>query len=79
LNLKPDSTTDAQKRKKTLKDMIVAFLMPTLFGKVCVLYFGIHYSRYPDEGYGWGLAAAIVFTVSMLGRFLWRYRKYEEI
>lgn len=66
-------------QKKFLFDFILSFLMPTLIGKSLVFYFGLNYSRYPGEGYGIGLALSLLFTLSMLGRFLWKYRNYEDI
>lgn len=68
-----------QNAKKTLKDFIKSFLMPTLVGKTLVLYFGINYSLSPDEGYGYGLAAAIAFTVFGLFKLVWKYRNQEEL
>ncbi len=72
------SIEDAQS-KKTLKDFIKTFLMPTLVGKTLVLYFGINYSLYPDDGYGYGLAASIAFTVFGLLALVWKYRNQEEL
>lgn len=68
-----------QATQKKLKDFIKSFLMPTLVGKTLVLYFGINYSIYPDEGYGYGLAASIAFTVFGLLMLVWKYRDQEEI
>ncbi len=65
--------------KKTLKDFIKSFLMPTLVGKTLVLYFGINYSLYPDEGYGYDLAASIAFTAFGLLMLVWKYRNHEEL
>ncbi len=65
--------------KRTLKDFIKSFLMPTIVGKTLVLYFGINYSMYPDEGYGYGLAASIVFTTFGLLMLIWKYRNHEEL
>jgi hypothetical protein len=65
--------------KKVLKDFIKSFLMPTLVGKTLVLYFGINYSMYPDEGYGYGLVFSIVLTVYGLIRLAWKYKDQEEI
>ena len=65
--------------KKALKDFIKSFLMPTIVGKTLVLYFGINYSMYPDEGYGYGLAASIAFTAAGLLMLVWKYRNYEEL
>lgn len=70
----------ATEKKKGFKlaDLLIAFLLPTLGGKVLILYFGSNYSRWPGEGYGYGLAISILFTLSMVGRFLWRYRDYQD-
>lgn len=59
-------------------DLIFAFLLPTLLGKLLILYFGSNYSTFPGEGYGYGLIVSILFTVFMVGRFLWRYRDYRD-
>jgi hypothetical protein len=52
--------------------------MPTLIGKSFVLFFGLNYSEHPGEGYGYGLAFSIAFTVFMLARLAWNYRGQEE-
>lgn len=65
--------------KAILKDFLRSFLVPTLIGKAFVLYFGIRQAEYPDEGYGYGLAAAISFTVITLSLFVWKYRHYEDL
>ncbi len=65
--------------KALLKDFIRSFLVPTLIGKAFVLYFGIKMAEYPDEGYGYGLAAAIIFTVASLSLFVWKYRNTEDL
>lgn len=74
---KPASTP--QVNQTNLKNFLIAFLMPTLIGKSLVVYFGLHYSEFPGEGYGYGLAGSMLFTVTMLGRFLWKYRNVEDI
>ena len=66
------------KPKLNLFELIVAFLLPTLFGKSLILYFGLNYSNYPEEGYGYGLAGSIAFTLAMAGRFIWKYKDYSE-
>ena len=53
--------------------------MPTLVGKTLVLYFGINYSMYPDEGYGYGLIFAIALTVVGLLKLIWKYKDTEEL
>ena len=67
-----------EKSKIKISDFLLAFLFPTLFGKIAILYFGLNYSNYPGEGYGVGLCISIAFTVCMVGRFLWKYRDYED-
>lgn len=75
----------SEKNKKTLppktvlKDFIRSFLLPTLIGKTFVLYFGIKLADNPGEGYGYGLIAAITFTVTMLSLFIWKYRNVEDL
>lgn len=77
-NSTDQKSIDAQ-AKKTLKDFIKSFLMPTIVGKTLVLYFGINYSMYPDEGYGYGLSASIAFTAFGLLMLVWKYRNHEEL
>ena len=57
---------------------LMAFLIPTLIGKVLILYFGSMYSAHPDEGYGYGLLAAVMFTVTSLSLFIWQNRNYKD-
>lgn len=74
-----ESSSNSQLSPKLkLKDLAVTFLMPTLIGKSFVLYFGLNYSSYPDEGYGYGLAGSIIFTAFMLIRFGWKFRNYND-
>lgn len=64
--------------RRVLADFLRSFLVPTLVGKTFVLYFGLNYSEHPGEGYGYGLAGAILFTLVSLCLFLWKYRNYED-
>ncbi|MES2965125.1 MAG: hypothetical protein V4760_14665 [Bdellovibrionota bacterium] len=55
-------------------------LVPLMVTKVLILYFGIHYSMYPGEGYGYGLAFFCAFTVISCLVFIWkqvRRRKHD--
>lgn len=61
-----------------LIDFVKSLLMPLLVGKGLVYYFGLQYSQYPGEGWGYGLAAAILFTVGGLLRFFWKYRHIQD-
>ena len=49
-------------------------LMPMLLWKVCLLYFGLNYSIYPGEGYGYGLVATILASLGGFGYFMWSNR-----
>lgn len=41
-------------------------------------YFGLMYSNYPGDGYGYGLITTIfVFVFSSL-RFVWKYKDVED-
>lgn len=75
VNQKPESP---QPQRKILFDFAKSFLVPTLIGKAFVLYFGLNYSEFPGEGYGYGLIAAIAVTVGSLVAFAWKYRNQEE-
>lgn len=66
------------KTKMDLKDMFIMSLCPLMLGKLMIFYFGSNYSSNPGEGYGIGLAGAIVFTLVMAGRFIWKYRDYQD-
>lgn len=57
---------------KKLFAYIKAFVVPTLILKGAIIYFGLNYSMYPDEGYGWGLLAAVVLSLFNFALFLWK-------
>jgi hypothetical protein len=78
LNQEVDTLDQLPTKKLDLKDLIIAFLFPTLIGKSLMLYFGLNYSNEPGEGYGVGLVLSILFTCAMAGRFIWKYRNYED-
>jgi len=65
-------------KKNRMFDFIVMFLMPTLLGKMALIYFGMNYSQHPGEGYGIGLVISIIFTLCMFARFLWRYKDFQD-
>ncbi len=64
--------------KLKVSDLLLTSLIPTVVGKICVLYFGTNYSAHPGDGYGYGLAVSIGVTLWGLARFLWKYRNHEE-
>ncbi|MEN0058075.1 MAG: hypothetical protein AAGB31_04520 [Bdellovibrio sp.] len=63
---------------KTLRDFIQALLVPLLINKAFMFYFGINYSKYPGEGYGYGLIATVIILVLGLARLIWKYRNIED-
>lgn len=69
---------EAQKEELSLATFIPTFLVPLIFTKTALLYFGINWGNHPGQGYGYGFFASIVFAVSTFSYFLWRNRKYKE-
>lgn len=51
------------------------FFIPLIVSKTFVMYFGLNYSMYPGEGYGYGLAGAITFTVCNMAYFIYSQSK----
>lgn len=64
--------------KLSMLDFILTLLSPLIIGKSLVFYFGTMYSSHPGQGYGYALIAALLFTLGTLGRFLWKYRHYND-
>ena len=64
--------------KPVIYDFLKTFLVPTIINKTLMLYFGLNYSEYPGEGYGYGLAASILFFLVSVGFFLWKYKDVED-
>lgn len=53
-------------------------LVPMLVTKAFILYFGINYSLYPGEGYGYGLAFFCAFTVGSCLLFIWKQTRPKK-
>lgn len=45
--------------------------------KAFLLYFGGYYSSYPGEGYGYGLAAVIIISITSFVYLIWKHRDLE--
>ena len=45
--------------------------------KTFFLYFGLKYSEYPGEGYGYGLAITGCLSVFNIGYFLYKVKDYN--
>lgn len=67
-----------QNAHSVFKDFLKVLLIPVLINKMFMLYFGINYSNYPGEGYGYGLVATIFFLLYTCGNFIWKYRNIED-
>ncbi len=61
-----------------LKDLLRVMLVPTLVNKAFMVYFGLQYSKYPGDGYGYGLLFTIFFLLFTVGTFLWKYRHVDD-
>lgn len=61
-----------------MRDLFLTALTPLIIGKAGIALCGSFYAYRPGEGFGWGLVFFICFTLVMAGRFIWRYRNYEE-
>lgn len=70
------SHMDSQRK---LTRYLRAFLVPMLVSKSFILYFGLKYSEYPGDGYGYGLIAAIVVTLANFGLFLYKSAQAGEM
>lgn len=68
-----------RKNEKTLFDFIRSFIFPVLIGKTGVMYFGLNYSQFPGEGYGYGLVACLLITIFSLARLIYKYRNVEDL
>lgn len=60
------------------KDLLLTMLFPTIVGKMALVYFGLMYSAYPGEGWGYALLGSVCFTIFMVARFLWKYRHWDD-
>lgn len=73
-----DAPKEPQQNKAFLKDVIKIFVIPNVFNKPIMLYFGVKYAKYPGEGYGYGLAATILVFLTSIAIFLYKYRNIED-
>ena len=48
------SSTHPTPRKGLIFEFVFAYFCPTILTKILILYFGLNYSQYPGEGYGYG-------------------------
>ncbi len=63
---------------KVFGDFLKTLLVPLLLNKFLMMYFGLNFSEHPGDGYGYGLAASIVFLLASVGLFIWKYRNVED-
>lgn len=73
-------TDDSSKapRKKVINDFLMTLILPLTINKFLMMYFGLNYSEFPGEGFGYGLVATFLFMIFMISRFLWKYRHVSD-
>ncbi len=57
---------------KELVPFLRTFFVPVFINKSILFFFGVQYSRYPGQGYGYGLVFMILFTLSSFVYFCWK-------
>ncbi len=60
-----------------LGGLIKFFVISTVINKSLMFYFGVNYSRWPGQGYGYGLAATLFYTVCAAGYLIFKYRNFD--
>lgn len=69
------SDTESSSKDPDLREFMAyarTLFMPLIVTKSFIMYFGLNYSMYPGEGYGYGLAASIIVSIANLSFFIWR-------
>ena len=64
-------------QKQAMSLFLRAFLVPTFVTKGLIVFFGLHWVEYPDDGYGYGLAISIVLMLVNFGLFIHQCSKYH--
>ena len=59
-------------------DFLKVLLGPVLINKIFMMYFGLNYSQYPGEGYGYGLVVTFIVLFMTVGTFIWKYKDVED-
>lgn len=54
------------------------FFVPMLVTKAFILYFGLNYSMYPGEGYGYGLVISLCVTLFSFAFLIWSHRRSKS-
>jgi hypothetical protein len=75
---RPEAFQSKKVKGSNFHDYLKVFLVPTFLLKLGILYYGMHYARYPGEGYGWGLFGFIIASLANFGLFLWKTRNDEN-
>ncbi|HEX4925915.1 MAG TPA: hypothetical protein VFV50_17615 [Bdellovibrionales bacterium] len=57
--------------------MLIFMVISTAVNKCFMFYFGINYTNHPGRGYGWGLAATLLYMLCSAGYLIYRYRDHE--
>lgn len=67
-----------KRTKIEARDLFFTLLFPILVGKVGLVFFGLMYSAYPGDGWGYALLGMIFVSLTLIVRFLWKYRHYDD-
>jgi hypothetical protein len=69
---------EKKEQKAKTSDLVRVLILPLFITKAAIFYFGLNYSKYPDQGYGYGLAISIFLLFLNMGRFLWKYKDQQD-
>jgi hypothetical protein len=67
-----------KRTKIETRDLFFTLLFPILIGKVGLVFFGLMYAAYPGDGWGYALLGMIALSLTLVARFLWKYRDYDD-
>lgn len=78
MNSPKNNNSPGNNSNKVMWDFLKVLLGPLLINKFFMMYFGLQYSQYPDQGYGYGLIATVIILFVTVGSFIWKYRNIED-
>lgn len=73
-----DSHRGVKRTKIEKKDLFFTFLFPIIIGKMALVFFGLMYSAYPGDGWGYALSGFVALSLFFVVRFLWKYRDFDD-
>lgn len=70
--------SDDLEGSKELGQFLKTLLVPVLITKSIAFYFGLKYSEFPGEGYGWGLVISLGLTAATFVKFAYDRRSTKR-